>query len=269
MNHNVFSPSRVKEYSESIRQELISLKQDGCAVSLKGGTEAEDMDSHEIFFFQMISGDIVPMTIKIGGAEARQDIRTMVQLKVDCILAPMIESAYALTKFVEAVVSIGEEYGHIPKLAFNLETISAIQNLDSILESDAFVKIDRVTIGRDDLSQSMHLDIENDEVNNVSREAIKKIKNSRKQTSLGGSLSLSNIGNLVNKIPSDFFNTRHILFANSNVFKKDPNKILFKILDWEKKLCNLLCMISPKKEKYYRERVLLLSKRLNQISLVK
>ena len=258
---------KVKQYLQLLQEDLYSLKQDNQAVSLKAGTEVEDLSFHEITIFKILSEGLMPLTVKIGGAEARQDIREMLELKVDCILSPMIESVYALKKFVETVISLSQEYDHNPRLAFNLETVSAVRSLDSLLESEAFARIDRVTIGRGDLSQSMHLSMQDDEVINVSKEAIKKIKNLNKQTSFGGGLSLSNIKELSQKIPSDFFNTRHILFKNDIIFQTDPIKTLFKILNWEKKLCNLLCMVSPQKKEYHKKRIYTLSKRLNKVSL--
>ena len=263
----MFPSNKVKQHLDDLKKELILLKQNSHLVSLKAGTEAEDMGSDEISIFKNLSENTIPLTVKIGGAEARQDIRAMLQLKVDCILSPMIESAYALKKFVEAVLSLGKEYGHIPRLAFNLETISAVQNLDTILRSEAFTRIDQITIGRGDLSQSMDLNVEDDKVLAASKKATEKIKRLGKRVSLGGGLALSNIKNLSATITSDFFNTRHVVFLHDAQFKKDPEKILFKILNWEKKLCSLFAVIFPAREKYYKKRLHILSERLGQISL--
>ena len=62
---------------KELREWLMTMKSKLGVVRLKGGTEVEDMTFAEIAFMKELSRDIVPVTVKIGGPEARNDMRAM------------------------------------------------------------------------------------------------------------------------------------------------------------------------------------------------
>ncbi|URA09111.1 aldolase/citrate lyase family protein [Thermospira aquatica] len=93
----------------------------------------------------------IPFHVKIGGVEAVRDMRDCLELGVDGIIAPMVESPFAVKKFIDAYFTVfGEKSHHI---AINIETKQAVAGLPDILEvARGFV--DAITIGRTDLSAS-------------------------------------------------------------------------------------------------------------------
>ena len=73
------------------------------------------------------------------------------ELGVDGLIAPMVESPFGVVKFVRAIESIFSQRKLFKSI--NIETRTAVENLDAILEV-AKGKIDNVTIGRTDISLS-------------------------------------------------------------------------------------------------------------------
>ncbi len=93
----------------------------------------------------------VAFHVKIGGVEAVRDMRDCLELGVDGIIAPMVESPFGVKKFIDAYTSVFGKKSH--HLAINIETKQAVAQLSDILEvAEGF--IDAITIGRTDLSAS-------------------------------------------------------------------------------------------------------------------
>ncbi len=113
-----------------LRERLQELKLKAGLKALKSGTEIEDMDFEELSVMRRLSQGILPFYVKIGGPEARNDIRALAQLEVDAMIAPMIESPYALRKFIESLEALlPEKYYKTLLKMINVESAAAIEQL--------------------------------------------------------------------------------------------------------------------------------------------
>jgi hypothetical protein len=121
-----------------------------CAV--KAEFEAEGASLRDLMRLRVLTArQNVPLYLKIGGVEALRDIKDAMELGVDGLIAPMVESPFGVMKFVRAVDAIFGQRKLFKSI--NIETRAAVEQVDDILEI-ARGKIDNVTIGRTDLSLS-------------------------------------------------------------------------------------------------------------------
>jgi hypothetical protein len=236
---------------EHLRKKLQALKEDHALAGIKGGTEVEAMSFDEILLMREISRNIVPMTVKIGGPEARNDVAFMLRHGIDVILAPMIESVYALKNFVDTMGALDPKGKCL--LAINMETVTAYEKLPAIFSSDYFRRVGKVTVGRSDLSASMNLDVDSREVANMTRHIVALARVYNKTTSVGGQINPENAHAIQRDVKSDYVNTRHMLVSCEK--GADIAENVRAALEWEKEFYSLLLNQLPERREFYRTRI--------------
>ena len=73
-------------------------------VGLKTSFEDEGVKSTDLYYLIKIATKYgIETALKIGGCEAKSDLRLCKEMDIDNVVAPMVESGFATTKFISAV----------------------------------------------------------------------------------------------------------------------------------------------------------------------
>ena len=166
----------------------------------------------------------LPIIVKIGGVEAVTDIYNALSLGVKGIIAPMAETAFATSKFLNAIDTfVPEDNQKDIEFAINIETITAYNNLDEILRLDKINLLSSITVGRVDFTGSLGADRKfsnSDEMFEYCTKIFQKAKNKGLKTALGGAISPEAtpfIKKLVSKNLIDKFETRKLVYHKSAI----------------------------------------------------
>lgn len=159
------------------------------------------------------------LTIKIGGCEAVRDLMDAKQLGASTIIAPMIESVYALEKFIGAIHRVFPTPMHhldegSPAFYFNIETLQAylchkdlIKRAENVVNGIVFGRVDFVT------SQGKPRSfVEDKETLEKVIVVAKACQQRHLQYILGGGICMDSIPHIqqVAKVHLNFFETRKI-----------------------------------------------------------
>jgi hypothetical protein len=241
-----------KDFQKSLTQFI----KDYGFIALKAGTETEDMDWNEVEFFQAVANEQIPVWVKIGGPEARNDIRNCLRLGIDGIAAPMIESEYALRNFIDTLKQMmnAKEYSEISK-SINLETITGYRSMMDIYDSPAFKELHHVTAARSDLSNSMGKKPDDPEVTKVTKQIIQYAKDYGKVTSVGGTITRFNFGEIASQVKPHYINSRHIVVDLSKIPDFKWGDTAEAMLLFEMELYQAMKQLNPEKEYAYQKRI--------------
>lgn len=206
---------------------LKSLRDECGVVGVKAEFEAEGSRLDEmIWLSEVINRADLFLNMKIGGCEAIRDLDQCIEIGAQSIVAPMIETPFAMSKFVGAAKKVfGDRVDEI-NWTINAETKDCHENLDSIIDTGKGF-LNSITIGRVDLSGSMGLSraVINDDV--VSKEVYdiaKRTHDAGLKCGFGGGISFDAIPFIKSmKGLGEYFETRKVVFTYT-----DDEKILKK-----------------------------------------
>lgn len=137
---------------------LKSLRQDFGAVSVKAEFEAEGTRADEFLrLIELARRADLQVGLKIGGGEAVRDLLESKQYGVEYIIAPMVETPYALKKYIEAKNKVySPEQRQDTQFLFNIETFTTFANLHDMLDIAAVADgVQGGVFGRVDFSGSL------------------------------------------------------------------------------------------------------------------
>jgi hypothetical protein len=157
----------------------------------------------------------------VGGCEAIRDLLEAKQFGVRYIIAPMVETPYALSKYIQAKGKVfNHEESEEVDFLFNLETITAFNHLEemvSIASSDP--GCDGLVFGRVDFAGSLGLGrngIESEDVTSRAEHAASVCRDAGLDFVVGGAVSIDALSNLkrFNAIHLTRFETRKVVFQS-------------------------------------------------------
>ena len=195
------------------------------------------------------------LTIKIGGPEAIRDIIDATIIGVKGMVAPMIESPFALKKFIDATNNnINQTALQGIQLGINIETTTAVSNIVSILDQQEVTNLYNITIGRVDLVSSLNKDrsyVNSDEILDSVIECFRYAKKLGLKLCIGGAIS-SESEKFLYRLHSegllDKFETRYAIYDVSALkhFKKALAKGQLFEYEWLKTKSNYYQQLANK-----------------------
>jgi len=197
---------------------LIDLRENHHAIGVKAEfAEGDSLD--ELFRLKkMAMLSELDLTIKIGGCESLKDMNDVKMISAGAVVAPMIESPYALQKFIEtAKISFTEYERRNIDFFINIETICGFNNLDEILESQHAKEISGIVFGRSDMCGSLGInsgEINNEIVLKYAQKISEKVLKHNKKMIIGGGVSALSLP-FLKQLPKgalNYFETRKIVF---------------------------------------------------------
>tara|TARA_B100000315_G_scaffold213773_1_gene211900 strand:- start:8278 stop:9057 length:780 start_codon:yes stop_codon:yes gene_type:complete len=206
---HLYSTDKIEQKISLLLREL---KEEYGASGLKLSTEDAGMSFEQIVYWAQIASPALPVFVKIGGPEARNDMKRISALKdISGIIAPMVESSYSLQKYISSIKEIFERFEEM-SIHINVETITAFENLSQIFAIPEINFIDEITIGRGDLSKSVSKEVDDPEVDNMCKTIVEAAQRKNIKVSIGGAVNPKNAERVFNQIKPDKINTRSVVF---------------------------------------------------------
>tara|TARA_R110000796_G_scaffold43261_1_gene106292 strand:- start:5972 stop:6730 length:759 start_codon:yes stop_codon:yes gene_type:complete len=219
---------------KEIQDKLIELKSLG-VVGIKQSTEDEGALHQDIAMIRDITRSCgLKLSVKIGGCEANTDISFCDFINVDGIVAPMVESEFALQKFTESVSQVEDTNFYV-----NIESSTAAENIQKILESSAFKVLDGIVVGRSDLAKSYGYGkgmVDSPQMQKKVCEVLTACKSAGSITLMGGNInakSTSFIERLYANNLLDFIETRNVIIKLDDNNTKNLLKVIREALIFE------------------------------------
>lgn len=221
---------------------LNDLKENHHVCGVKAEFEAEGTRMEEALRLkEVITKAGLDLTIKIGGCEAIKDMYDARSIGVTHIVGPMIESPYALKKYLGcAKLAFPDDERNGVKFLINIETIQGFKNIDDIVNAIQLngISLDGIVLGRVDLTGSLGLtreDVNSDRIFEMASTILLKAKAKGLECVVGGGVSKETIPFLLRfpKGTIDRYETRKVIFKCPSAMQGEYAKGILKAVGFE------------------------------------
>jgi hypothetical protein len=219
---------------------LNDLRENHGVIGVKAEFEAEGTRLEEALRLkEVVTKAGLEMTIKIGGCEAIKDMFDARSIGVTHIVGPMIETPYALKKYLGATrISFPSSERASVKFLVNIETIDGFNNFDRMLELKDIKDLNGVVLGRVDMTGSLNMgrdEINADKIFDIAQALFKKCRQNNLECVMGGGIAKESLPFIKRLTPAllDRYETRKIIFNCSEALNREPEKGILKAVGFE------------------------------------
>jgi len=204
---------------------LKTLRETYGVTAVKINFEADGIRLNEILRMkEIVIHAGVGLTVKIGGCEALTDLRLSKMYGVNSIMGPMIESKFALEKYLTMVSGeyTPDELADM-RLLINIETLDGFEKFDQMLNASNIEMLGGIVLGRRDFAAALNIEDVNDpKVLSLAQTLFTKAKQRSLLCIVGGGMTAKSIPFLKQlKGLIGGFETGKVVFADYD--KAEPN----------------------------------------------
>jgi hypothetical protein len=231
----------VNERERRMVEQLQDLRANHHVCGVKAEFEAEGTRLEEAMRLkEVVSAAGLGLTMKVGGCEAVRDMYESRVIGVERMVGPMVESPWALHKFISAVkLAYPEAERDQVEFCVNIETVTGVKAFaDMLALTDDVAELDGIVLGRVDMTGSLGLtreDVNSPELLEIAIDLFTRAREHGLECALGGGVGKEAL-DFMRQIPEGLlsrYETRKVVFSCPEGLDEDAEAGILKAVGFE------------------------------------